>query len=113
MPESSTWFPKYLSPMPVTLRLYTNVNVWGTPLASVTNPFKLVNVTFPAESNDWLPCNGVPFWFNRTEPATVSFAQVNVLPDAAVNTSSFTTTGSMAEAFKTTSIDVAFVWLNK
>jgi hypothetical protein len=97
--------------MPVTLRLNTNVNVWGIPLASVTSPLKLVNVTFPAESNDWLACNGVPFWFNRTEPATVSFTQVTVLPDTAVNISSFTTTGSMAEAFKTTSIDDTFVWL--
>jgi hypothetical protein len=99
--------------MPVTLKLYTNVNVWGIPLPSVTNPLKLVNVTFPAASNDWLACNGVPFWINLTEPATVSFAQVTVLPDADVNASSFTTTDSMAEAFKTTSIDVTFAWLNK
>jgi hypothetical protein len=55
-PDALNRFANDLLAIPGTRRSNTNINVWGTPLAKVTNPLRLVNVTAPEASKERLPC---------------------------------------------------------
>jgi hypothetical protein len=119
---ASNAFLKCLSVIPPTFRSNTNINVCGAPLPNVTNPPRFVNVTDPDPSNVLPPCTNAsvpwykPFdpavwsWYSLTDPATVSFIQSMSVDASPVNTTSFTATGSIADAVNTTSIPVTFTW---